>query len=192
MKGALLVIDYINGIAEGSGSCAEYLRKHHEVLTNTNLLIDKSRELELPVIFIRLAFEHDYEGLPKHAPIAAVIKNNHKFLLGTSEVEFISGLDFRSGDIVCNKKYGDPFFRSELMDKLQKLNVEHVIFTGVATDNAIQFGAGTAMLNDFYVTIVSDACASTTKEAHEVAIKAMNERVANQILITSDLLKVLI
>lgn len=68
-KSALFVINYITGIAE-TGVCALFLNDHSEVLENTNKIIKSFRKLNLPIFFIRLTFNENYQGLPKHAPNA--------------------------------------------------------------------------------------------------------------------------
>lgn len=185
---ALLVIDYINSIA-GSGTCAEYLENHPEVLSNTNKLIGIFREHKHPIFFIRLGFDKDYSDLPKHAPVASFLKEKQMFQLGTIETEFIQELNYNEGDLVFNKTYGDPFHGSGLLKALQDLNVEEVIFTGIATDNAIINGANSAMINNLKVTIVSDACGGVTDESHEAALAIMKGRTASETLSTQTLLK---
>jgi len=53
---ALLVIDYINGILEGS--CKDYTEKH-PILEKTNRLIKGCRNQEIPIYFIRLGFDEN-------------------------------------------------------------------------------------------------------------------------------------
>lgn len=190
MKKTLLVIDYINGIAKTS-TCAGYLAAHPEVLANTNALIDAFRQKGEAVYFIRLAFDENYTGLPTHAPSKTILQAQHKFQLGSEEVAFLSELHYQEGDTVFDKKYGDPFHGSGLLSALQQHKVEEVVFTGVATENAILYGAATAMINNFFVTIISDACGATTDEQHRAALSIMKGRSANQIVTTSEFLTTL-
>ncbi len=74
MHKALLVIDYIVGIAK-KGACAAFLKKHPEIIKNTNKIIESFRQTDLPTFFIRLAFDENYQKLPKYAPNATHIKN---------------------------------------------------------------------------------------------------------------------
>jgi nicotinamidase-related amidase len=186
---ALLVIDYIRGVVE-TGSCAEYLKKHPEILINTNKLIACFRKRNMPITFIRLAFDKSYKGLPKYAPHAKVIREKEKFLLGSSETEFIDLLSYKGNtDIVLNKTYGDPFYNSGLLAFLKKNNITEVVLTGVATDNAILSGASTAMKNNFMVTVIVDACGAPTQQAHENALAMMKGRSANNFYTTQDFLK---
>jgi nicotinamidase-related amidase len=110
MRKLLFVIDYIEGIAI-TGSCASYLAAHPELIENTNALIKKFRASNLPVFFIRLAFDDTYAGLPPYAPNAKAIKENKKFLIDHPDTQFIAELNFKEGEhFVFNKKFGAATF----------------------------------------------------------------------------------
>lgn len=189
---ALLILDYIKGIASGRGVCTEYLAEHPEIIENTNSAIIKARSSHIPIFHVRLAFDSSYNGLPKHAPFASTIRDNHRFLLNTEATEFIPEISKKPTDTIINKTYGDAFKGNQLMQELKKQNIEEIIFTGVSTDNAVLNSANTAMLNDFYVTILKDACGAQTATAHESALKIMSGRTASEITTTSDFLKKLL
>lgn len=188
MKQALLVIDFIEGIAK-KGSCAHFLNANPTVISNVNKLIHCFRKKHDPIFHIRLAFDSNYQGLPRNAPNGPVLRKNKKFLLDHSDTKFISEIDIQENDMVLNKKYGDPFYKSGLLELLKDHNIEEVIFTGVATDNAILFGAHSAITHDFSSTVITDAVGAPTKEAHEHALAIMKGRVVNQFLSTNSFLK---
>jgi nicotinamidase-related amidase len=185
----LLVVDYIKGIASGAGSCAQYVQNHPEVITNTNALIVTARDQKTPIFHVRLAFDPDYLGLPKYAPSARAICENSLFHLGAESTEFISDINMLPDDVIINKAYGDVFHGNELLKKLKGAGVEEIIFTGVSTDNAILNSANTAMVNNFYVTVVADACGAPTDTAHEHALDMMRGRTASEITTTCGLLE---
>ncbi|MFN7096788.1 MAG: cysteine hydrolase family protein [Gammaproteobacteria bacterium] len=188
MKKALLVIDYINGIAE-NGTCAAYLRERPEVIANTNTLIKIFRQYNYPIYFIRLAFDASYEGLPNYAPNAKMMRENKKFLLGSSDVEFITSLYFNiKEDFVFDKKYGDPFYGNSLLETLKSTEIDEVVLTGLSTENALLYGAATAMINNFKVTLIQDACGAPTQQQHEAAIALMKGRTINAVLNTQEFL----
>ena len=188
MKKALLVIDYINGIAR-DGACASYLTEHPQVIHNTNELMTVAREQEMLIIHVRLAFDEDYLGLPQYAPMREVIKHHQKFLIGTDETAFIDAINRHDSDIVVNKQYGDPFHGGELLAVLNAHQIETLIFTGIATDNAILNGANSAMLNNFEVVVITDACGATTQEAHDKALGIMKNRSVNAFFTTQAFLE---
>lgn len=189
MKKALMIIDFINSIANQGGSCAEYLSIHPEVIDNANQLIKHFRILKAPIFHIRLAYDLDYKDLPKHAPLAEKIKTDRLFLKQTVATEFIASINIGPHDCIIDKTYGDIFNGNTLLEQLQEIGIEHIVLTGISTDNAIINSANIAMRNDFYVTVVRDACAAPTQRMHENALCMMENRTANAIITTDQALK---
>ncbi len=188
MKPALVVIDFIHGIVK-TGTCAAYLAEHYEVITNTNLLIEHFRKQHLPIFFVRLAFNKNYDDMPRYLPMADSIKTNHKFILGQTDTCFIDELNFNEAiDTVFNKKAGDPFHGSHLLEALQAEAISDIVFTGIATDHAILYGANTAMTHGYKVIIMSDACGAATQTQHEQALAMINGRTSKDILTTTTLI----
>lgn len=185
MKQALLVIDCIKGVIE-TGTCASYLAENAYVISNINALIKTARSKDLPIIHIRLAFSADYQGLPQYAPSASMIQTNKKFLLGSPDTEFIGSIDLAQNDHILNKKYGNPFHHSDLAELLRKLQIEGVILAGFATDNAILYGAEEAMINNYHVIVITDACGAPSISAHENALAIMQHRTVNEFLTTEE------
>ncbi len=187
MKKGLLVVDMINGIA-ANGSCSKYVQQA-PVLDNINKLITTFRKQKLPIYFIRLAFEENYPDYPAHSKIFNAIRNNHKFLIGSDDVNFIDGLDYQENkDRVFNKTATNPFHHSGLLDAILEDNVEHLIFTGLATDNAINIGSRFAHDEGFKTTVVDDACGASTIEMHEAALMLLN-KIVNEMTDTENFIK---
>lgn len=181
MKTALLVIDYMNGIINNP-AYQTYIAKH-PIIENTNKLIDACRNKNIPIYFIRLGFKADHSDIPKHSKIFQGAKQNGKFIVGNDDTEFVSTLHIQPNDTVINKTGTSPFCGNNLMQQLNDQNIEHLIFTGVATDNAINIGTRQAHDEGFYTTIVEDACGAASEEFHQWALK-MLEKLANEVVDT--------
>lgn len=185
METALLVIDYINGIM--NGSCKDYANKY-PIVTNTNKLITGCRSQAIPIYFVRLAFNSNYSNLPKHSHLFNNIKQQGLFQLGSHDCEFSKTLDFRADDHVINKTAASPFHSQNLTAELRSKNIEQLIFAGVATDNAINIGAREAHDAGYYTTIVEDACGASSEDFHRWSI-AMLEKIVNEIVSVDKFLK---
>lgn len=190
MKTALLVIDYINRIIR-DGSCQAWA-KTHPIVENTNKLISAARANNIPIYFIRLAFDKDYSNCPKHSKMFNTIKHNKLFQLGSDDVEFVAGLDFQTEkDCVINKTAASPFTGNDLEQRLRQAKIEHLIFTGVATDNAINTGVRYAHDQGFFITIVEDTCGASSEALHQPILHAL-DKIANEIVDTETCLKTLL
>lgn len=178
MKSALLVIDYITGIV--NGSCKEYMQKH-PVLQNTNTLIKHCRTQSIPIYFIRLGFDQQYSGIPKHSKMFNRIKNNKLYQIGNPDTEFVKELDFHSGDQILNKTAASPFHGTGLHQLLIDAQIERIIFSGISTDNAINIGTREANDMGYYTVIIQDACGGSTEDFHNWSL-TMLDKIANEIL----------
>lgn len=177
MKSALFVIDYINGIV--NGSCHDYVTKH-PIIDNTNKLIASCRAISVPIYFIRLAFDADYTDIPKHSKGFNNIKQQGLFQLGSNSCEFIEDLDIQHDDVIVDKTAASPFHSKDLINLLISKNIEKLIFTGLATDNAINIGVREANDAGYFTVIAEDACGASSEEFHNWSIK-MLEKIANEI-----------
>src|SRR3989338_2205265 len=100
MKTALLVIDYINGII--NGSCKYYAEKH-PIVKNTNKVIAFCRSQNIPIYHVRVAFDKHYTGLPKHSPLFNQAKQKGLFQIGNMDAEIIDAIDMQPSDTIINK-----------------------------------------------------------------------------------------
>ena len=187
MKKALLVIDFINGIVR-DGSCKAWANEH-PIVGNTNKLIDAARKRGIEIFFVRLAFDKNYTGCPKHSKMFNYVKSQGMFQLGNEDTDFIDALDFHADhDTVINKLGANPFAGNNLEQLLKENDIEHLIFTGVATENAIDIGVRYANDQGFYTTIVTDACGAANKDLQTPILLAL-ERIANELIDTKTCLE---
>ena len=183
MKKALLVLDFINGIAT-TGSCQTYLAQHPEVVNNTNQLIDYCQKNGISTFFVRLAFDENYTNCPKHSKMFTWAKDNKRFLLGTPDTEFVDALHYKRGtDQVINKPAVSPFYTTSLEEQLKKMGIEELIITGLATDNAVNLVTREAHDKGFYTVVVQDACGASTAEVHNSAL-ALLAKIAGEVSTT--------
>lgn len=185
MKSALLVIDCINGII--NGSCKEYASTH-PIVENTNKLIAHCRTKNIPIYFVRVAFDKNYTGMPKNSPLFNRAKENGLFQMENSDTHFISELDIKPSDTIINKTATSPFHSKGLTESLHSNGVEKLIFAGVATDNAINIGTREAHDAGYYTVIAEDACGASSEEFHRWSIELL-KKIANEIVSTEALLE---
>lgn len=185
MKKALLVIDCINGIVDGS--CKDYVAKH-PVIDNINHIITTCRNIHIPIIFIRLAFESYYDEIPKHSKLFNHAKAHGRFKLGTPDTQFVPNLMMQANDEIFNKTGASPFCGNDLMQWLKKNQIEQLIFTGLATDNAINIGVREAHDQGFYTIIPEDACGASCQDFQQWSLTLLS-KIANKIIDTETCIK---
>lgn len=78
-----------------------------------------------------------------------------------------------AGDVVLTKNGKDLTANPDLDANLRPHGVSEVLLAGVATDHGVQLAArGLARLG-YAVTVVEDACAGTSRAAHDAALAAL-------------------
>lgn len=85
------------------------------------------------------------------------------------DAAFADGFEPR-GQPVITKHGRDIFDVAQTDETLRDLGVEHVVLTGLVTGHGIRLAALSALDRGYAVTVVSNACADTTGEAHLAAL----------------------
>jgi len=85
------------------------------------------------------------------------------------DAAFVDGFEPR-GQPVITKYDRDIFDVAQTDETLRGLGVEHVVLTGLVTGHGIRLAALSALDRGYAVTVVSNACADTTGEAHLAAL----------------------
>jgi nicotinamidase-related amidase len=138
------------GIARELG---EYYEQVEQALPNVVRLLDACRTSGLPVIFTRLVAD---DG---HGPTPQARVTGFWTAAGSSEAEFVPGLQPHTGDVVINKTATSGFASGRLDALLRARDIEHLVVCGVLTNGAVEHTVRDAADRGYGVIVVSDACA---------------------------------
>jgi ureidoacrylate peracid hydrolase len=78
-------------------------------------------------------------------------------------------------ELVFSKTSSSLFSTTDAERVLHNLGIRHLVFTGLVTEGCVELSARDASDRGFRVTLVEDACCSSTPEAHEDAIQRMTD-----------------
>lgn len=79
------------------------------------------------------------------------------------------------GDEIVFSKTTNSVFNSTVIDMvLRNLGVDQLVFAGIVTQGCVELSARDAADRGYQVTVLSDACASSTSALHEDALSRMN------------------
>lgn len=82
----------------------------------------------------------------------------------------------RQGDeLVFSKTSASVFSTTEMDDVMRRMGIDHLVMTGIVTDGCVELSSRDAADRGYRVTLVSDACAASTPEAHEDAVARMTD-----------------
>jgi len=90
------------------------------------------------------------------------------------------------GDLHIVKRQWGAFHGTELDLQLRRRGVKTIVLGGIATNFGVESTARQAWEHGYAVVIVEDACATTSAELHEMAVKAIFPRIA-RVIVSDDL-----
>jgi nicotinamidase-related amidase len=127
---ALLIIDMQNGVVEGA-------HNRDGVISNINMLVDKARAGDVPVIWV----QHSDEDLKPES----------------HEWQYVPELVRDEAEPLVQKNFGDSFEDTDLESVLADRQVGRLIVTGAATDACIRATLHGAIVRGYDATLVGDA-----------------------------------
>jgi nicotinamidase-related amidase len=131
---ALLVIDAQQELIEGNENEGSVFSKE-ELLKNINLVIEKAKEAEVLVVFVR---DKDVAG-------------------GEGEgFQVHQKINIPPTSMIFDKKATNSFYGTGLLDYLKDHEIEHLVIMGCQTEYCIDSAVRTATINGFDVTLAAD------------------------------------
>lgn len=175
-KAALLLLDFINDIANPNGkiaSSAPYIVKY-DIINKVNTAIHIARQKGILVLPIKVGFSSNYVECPSTSPIFNRIKQLQALELNTWGTEFLTELNIEETDPVIVKHRISALYATSLEAILHANEIKYLYISGVSTDMAVQTTARDAHDRDYTVTIIEDTCAAGNEKLHNDTIDALS------------------
>jgi ureidoacrylate peracid hydrolase len=169
---ALLVVDMQNAFLE-PGAMLE-VPSGREIIPQVTQLIEYSREVGVPIVWIQLDSSAPYGGLlldkyPALEEGSVLFKGTHSFEL------FVDLPPPREGEFHIIKHKYDAFHRTDLDTLLRNIGADTVIITGVTSNCCCESTARSAFEHDYRVAFISDATAAFEPRLHESTLETVRE-----------------
>ena len=142
MNQTLLIIDAQQELMDGNEEESAVFNKEH-VIKNINLVIEKARDLDIFIVFIRDldVAEGQGEGFQVHKEI-----------------------NVPTEAVILDKSATNSFYGTELLNHLRSQEVKHLVVMGCATQHCIDSAVRTATISGFDVTLVGDGHSTTDSD----------------------------
>ncbi|NQT66220.1 MAG: cysteine hydrolase [Actinobacteria bacterium] len=177
-KTALLVVDMQNDFTREGGALE--LSDMRDKIPSVNKLINASRELNIPIIFIKFISGPKktlvWNWTPSiNPPTKCCWKNHKRFypdIKKEEEVtEIIDEITVLNEDYIVEKYAYDAFYNTELEDVLRSLAVEFIIVCGGAIPVCINDTVTGAFERQFKLVVAEDAVASFDEDFKKFSMK---------------------
>ncbi|MGM0379084.1 MAG: cysteine hydrolase family protein [Bacillota bacterium] len=149
-----------------------------------NNLIEWAKDHEIPIFQVITIHKKDrstWNLMMKENDYVALID-------GTKEAKIVSGIDYDESQILIKKTRQDTFIKTNFEDKLEELNIDTLIFSGVFTHGCVGRSAITAYQKD-YKTIISEEATFSDRPNHEKVMFEVIENEQQQFIMTNKEIK---
>jgi nicotinamidase-related amidase len=165
---ALLIIDVQRDFCDPTGAIAqrgEYLSHIQQALPVMRRLMRAARAAGVRVIHVRAEYG-DVDASDVSISSGAGVGATACCVPGSPGVDFVAGFEPSDGEAVIVKHRFSAFVNTSLSMLLRASGIRSLVVIGVATQCCVESTVRDACLNDFYVTIASDAVAARDRMRH--------------------------
>lgn len=154
-------------------------------LPKVRALQDRCRALGIDVLHIRIAYQtHDGRdggrSLARSSPSTPFVAQDDEFLPAVAPLD---------DEIVINKTSAGAFNSTNIDRILRNLGVRRLLVTGLVTEGCVELTARDAADRGFDVTLVADACASSSRAMHLNALERMGDGGQIEVRESADVLR---
>lgn len=138
-----------------------------EMMPRLHGLLGAVREEGIPIIFIQTFHE---EATDSEAWVTRSSGRSAQVCRKDSWGAEFYEISPRPGEIVVNKHRYSAFVNTRLDSVLRTLKVDTLLIAGVSTNVCVESTARDGFMLDYHIVLVEDACASYSRDAHEMTL----------------------
>ncbi|MGJ8571886.1 MAG: cysteine hydrolase family protein [Hoeflea sp.] len=170
-KSALIVIDIQQStFVKKEVRSIDHMPDYAERMARTRTVIDKAREVGIPVIFIQEIHRADLIDFGRELDGDEDVH----CLDSNPETEIAKEvLGFRKDDYLIQKRRYSAFYGTDLEILLKGLKAETLILTGGLTDVCVHYTYVDAHQGDYFCRVIENCVGGSSLEAHNASLRAM-------------------
>lgn len=169
-RSALVIVDVQNDYCHPEGALGLTgcdVGGVREMMPRLHRLLGAAREEGIPILFIQTFHE---EATDSEAWVARSSGRSARVCRkGSWGAEFFE-IAPRPEEIVVNKHRYSAFVNTRLDSILRTLKIETLLIAGVSTNVCVESTARDGFMLDYHIVLLEDACASYSREAHEMTL----------------------
>ena len=142
-----------------------------EISPNVRRLQDACRAADMEVIHIRVGYlTRNCRDAPHSLADETFVTQGDR-----RDEDFLEMVAPVGDEIIINKTTAGAFNSTNIDSVLRNLGIDRLWITGIVTEGCVEMTTRDAADRGYYVTLVSDACASSTRLAHDDALQRMSD-----------------
>jgi nicotinamidase-related amidase len=143
--------------------------------------IKAARSNNIPVIYVVVGFRKGYPEVSSTNKSFSGVKNSGWGLDTEEAMRIDAAVAPQPGEVTMIKKRVSAFAGSDLEVVLRSNNIQHIVLTGIATSGVVLSTLREAADKDYQITVLSDCCADSDEEVHNVLTTKVFPRQADVI-----------
>ncbi|MDH3883522.1 MAG: cysteine hydrolase [Desulfobacterales bacterium] len=170
---ALLVVDVQNDFCHNQGVFSKYksatLDHVEQAVSNLSALIEKCRESNLPIIFIR-TIHSDWTNSPSWLKRMEGAGEKMRICPPDSWGSNFYNVAPMEGDCIVTKHRYSAFIGTDLALILGSKGIKNILVTGVATNVCVESTARDGYHRDYNVILIEDCCGAYDNAEHAATL----------------------
>ena len=170
---AIILVDFVAAYFDENSPLYADVEK---ALLSAIRIRNKGREKNIPIIYTNVSYQKDGKNggvFFEKLPVLSC------FIEGAKTAGWPSKLDIDPNEIVITKQYPSAFFETCLSKKLNNLEIDTLIITGLTTSGCIRATCVDAISYGFRPIVVKDACGDRHEKPHIANLFDMNAKYAD-------------
>jgi ureidoacrylate peracid hydrolase len=175
---ALIVVDVQNDFCHNQGVFSKYksatLNHVEQAVSNLSALIEKCREFDLPIIFVR-TIHSTWTDSPSWLKRMEGAGEKMRICRPDSWGSNFYNVAPKEGDCIVTKHRYSAFIGTDLDLILKSQGIEYILVTGVATNVCVESTARDGYHCDYNVILIEDCCGAYDKAEHAATLNNISK-----------------
>lgn len=169
---AVVAVDFSNGFTHAESPLGGNFDAQIEA---TRQLIKVAEEHDVPIFFTTVVYENESQAsvFRQRLPALNILqKGSHWVDIHNNLINYVKE------DYLIEKQFPSAFFGTDLAQKLEQLNIDSLIITGLTTSGCVRATCVDALQHNYVSVVVDDACGDRNLQAHDMSLHDMHAKYA--------------
>jgi nicotinamidase-related amidase len=157
------------------------IQDHKKLIANIKKAIKHAHDNAIPVIYVVVQFRDGFPEVSPNNKSFSAIKKMRDAFADKEQTAIFKEVAPSKNDIVVVKRRVSAFTGSDLAVVLRSLGINKLVLSGIATSGVLLSTVREAADKDYQLTVLSDCCADSDPQVHEILLTKLFPRQADVI-----------
>jgi nicotinamidase-related amidase len=157
------------------------IQDHKDLIANSKKAINHAHNNGIPVIYVVVQFRNGFPEVSSDNKSFSAIKKMQNVFADEEQTAIFKDVAPDKKDIVVVKRRVSAFTGSDLEVVLRSLGINKLVLSGIATSGVVLSTVREAADKDYQLTVLSDCCADSDPQVHEILLTKLFPRQAEVI-----------